>query len=109
MNNMDFIKLFNIDSWWKVVLWIGIALCGIVLIFDVKIVEAKHLLGLGLGLIIVGISIFGAQKYYVQQVPELNGIFEGHVTRHNAVTSCGLIIGSIISIVFLFLLLKGLL
>lgn len=106
---MDFIKLFNIDSWWKVVLWIGIALCGIVLIFDVNIVDAKHLLGLGIGLIIVGISIFGAQKYYVQQAPEFNGIFKGHITQHNAITRCGLVIGSIISIVFLFLILKGLL
>lgn len=73
MNNMDFIKLFNIDSWWKVVLWIGIALCGIVLIFDVKIVEAKHLLGLGLGLIIVGISIFGAQNTMCNKYLNLMG------------------------------------
>lgn len=106
---MDFIKLFNIDNWWKAVLWIGIALCGIVLIFDVKIVEAKHLLGLGLGLIIIGISVFGAQKYCVQKIPGFEGLFEGHITQHNTITRCGVIIGSIMSVVFLFQIIKGLL
>ena len=106
---MDYLKLLNIDRWWKVVLWLGVALCGIVLTCDVKIIDAKHLLGLGFGLIIIGISIWGAQKHYIQPLPEINRLAEGPITQHNIVTLCGLITGTILTITFLFLIIKGLL
>ena len=68
---MDFIKLFNIDRWWKVVLWLGVALCGIVLTCDVKIIDAKYLLGLGFGLIIIGISIWALRSIVFSRYPKL--------------------------------------
>ena len=76
---MDYIKWLNIDHWWKVVLWIGVSLCIISLLFDIDIVSTKHLLGLSIGLIIIGLSMFGAQVNCVHLMPELHGYAQGHI------------------------------
>ena len=105
---MDYIKWLNIDNWWKVVLWLGISLCIISLLFDIDIVSTKHLLGLSIGLIIIGLSMFGAQANYVQLMPELHGYAQGHITRHNAITRTCLILGVVLTVMFLALIIIGL-
>ena len=101
---MDYIKWLNIDNWWKVVLWLGVSLCIISLLFDIDIVSTKHLLGLSIGLIIIGLSMFGAQVNCVQLMPELHGYAQGHITRHNAITRICLIVGVILTVLFLVLI-----
>lgn len=101
---MDYIKWLSIDHWWKVVLWIGVSLCIISLLFDIDIVSTKHLLGLSIGLIIIGLSMFGAQVNCVQLMPELHGYAQGHITRHNTITRICLIFGVILTVLFLVLI-----
>jgi len=101
---MDYIKWLNIDNWWKVVLWLGVSLCIISLLFDIDIVSTKHLLGLSIGLIIIGLSMFGAQVNCVQLMPKLHGYAQGHITRHNAITRICLIVGVILTVLFLVLI-----
>lgn len=101
---MDYIKWLNIDNWWKVVLWLGVSLCIISLLFDIDIVSTKHLLGLSIGLIIIGLSMFGAQVNCVQLMPELHGYAQGHITRHNPITRICLIFGVILTVLFLVLI-----
>ena len=99
---MDYIKWLSIDHWWKVVLWIGVSLCIISLLFDIDIVSTKHLLGLSIGLIIIGLSMFGAQVNCVQL--KLHGYAQGHITRHNTITRICLIFGVILTVLFLVLI-----
>jgi hypothetical protein len=101
---MDYIKWLNIDNWWKVVLWLGVSLCIISLLFDIDIVSTKHLLGLSIDLIIIGLSMFGAQVNCVQLMPELHGYAQGHITRHNTITRICLIFGVILTVLFLVLI-----
>ena len=105
---MDYIKWLKIDNWWKAVLWLGVALFAITLLFDIQLLNAKHLLGLSIGLIVIGLSVFGAQRYSVIPAPELNGMFEGYITRHNWFTRCVLIIGFVLSLLFLTLIIINL-
>lgn len=80
----------------------------ITLVFDIQVVNAKHLLGLSIGLVMIGLSVFGAQRYSVIPAPELNGMFEGYVTKHNWFIRCVLIIGFVLSILFLILIIVNL-
>ena len=104
---MDYIKWLKIDNWWKAVFWLGVALLAITLVFDIQIVNAKHLMGLSIGLIMIGLSVFGAQRYSVIPAPELNGMFEGYITKHNWFTCCVLIIGFVLSLLFLTLIIDN--
>lgn len=105
---MDYIKWLKIDNWWKAVFWLGVALLAIALVFDIQIVNAKYIMGLSIGLIMIGLSVFGAQRYSVIPAPELNGMFEGYITRHNCFTLCVLIIGFVLSLLFLTLIIINL-
>ncbi len=105
---MDYIKWLNVDKWWKVVLWLGVAFEAIALLFYVQIVNPKHLLGLGFGMIMIGLSMWGAQTTCVKPMPELNGFFEGKAAHHNWMTLLGVIVGGLITALFLTLIIIGL-
>lgn len=57
---MNFLSTLKLDSWWKVVLWCGVVLVAGALMFNIEVVNRKHLIGLGLGMFLVGISNFAA-------------------------------------------------
>ena len=76
-------EIIKIDIWWKAVLCIGVALCACVLIFNIDILNRKHLLGLGIGLVMIGISMFMASKILVHR--EYNAIYQIPITRHNLI------------------------
>lgn len=103
---MEILKSLKLDFWWKVVLWIGVALCAISLIFEIKIVSPKHLFGFGIGLVIIGVSIFAALKKMV--IWDLQGYWSIPVIKHNICSRIFLIIGIILSLLFGILLIINL-
>lgn len=105
---MDYIKWLNVDKWWKVVLWLGVAFDAIALLFDVQIVNPEHLLGLGFGMIMIGLSMWAAQTTCVKPMLEWNGVFEGKATHHNWMSLLVIIIGGLITALFLTLIIIGL-
>lgn len=88
---MEILNTLKLDAWWKVVLVCGIALVASALTFDIEIVDRKHLLGLGLGMFLVGISNFAALKTVV--IPDKGGYWETKTPIHNRITKVILCIG----------------
>jgi hypothetical protein len=103
---MDFLSTLKLDSWWKVVLWCGVALVAAALIFNIEVVNRKHLIGLGLGMFLVGISNFAAIHTIV--IRENLGQWTALKPIHNTKTKTVLYIGWGIIVVFGMLLLCSL-
>lgn len=103
---MELFKLFKVDIWWKLVLWCGIALISVSLIFEkIQVVNPKHLLGLGLGMFLVGISFFIANKHV--SMPYMGGMLSTETTKHSAVTAILLAIGlCLVSLFFILLVIS---
>lgn len=104
---MKLLEIFKIDTWWKVVLLIGCLLVAVSLIFNITILNPKHLFGLGLGMFLIGIANFMAQKF--RAIPVIGGYLSKMEMHHNFVSIIILIIGIGLVGAFLFMILKGLL
>lgn len=101
---MDFLKWLEINTWWKAIFWLGVVIGGLALSIRIQLLDARHLLGLSVGLIVIGLSIFAAQKDAIVPTPELGGFFQGKITQHNILTSIFLLIGFIVTILFMILI-----
>lgn len=53
---------FKIDTWWKAVLLLGLASCAGAGLFDFEFLEEKHLFGLGIGMLLLGIGYWKSWK-----------------------------------------------
>lgn len=98
--------IIKIDVWWKLVLVLGLIFCVGAVVFEIDTVNPKHLLGLGLGMIIVGISYWISLKFHHQYYNR--GILSTPIIRHNWVSILLLIIGIGLILLFGFLLIKEL-
>lgn len=101
---MDNMKWLEINTWWKALFWLGVSIGGIALLFDIQLLNVEHLLGLGIGFIVIGLSMFAAQKGAVVPAPEFGGFFHGKITQHNIPTLIFLVIGFIITLLFMILI-----
>lgn len=104
---MGIIDSFKIDEWWKAVLICGIALIAVSLLFEIEIVDRKHLMGVGIGMFIIGIANWIALKTIVQQYG-VQGFFHGQVPFHTTFTKAMQAIGFVIATVFSVLIIWGL-
>jgi hypothetical protein len=98
----EIINMSKVNIWWKSVLILGIAASGTALMVDIKILNEKHLFGLGLGLITIGMSCFIANKHI--NMPYQGGILSTEKLVHNVSTRIMFSIGLAITILFLTLL-----
>lgn len=105
---MDILKNLKLDSWWKVVLWCGIALFASALIFNIEIVNRKHLLGLGLGMFLVGVANFAALHSIAVPDEFRTGYWTTKKTIHSIRTRIWLYIGWGLVVIFGSLLAWGL-
>ena len=96
MGASEFLK---INEWWKAVLICGVASIAISLLFEIDIVNRKHLMGTGIGMFIIGIANWIALKTIVQQ-QGLQGFFYGEIPVHNTFTKIMQAIGFVIAIGF---------
>lgn len=102
---MEYFKLFKIDVWWKLVLWCGIALFASGLLFNnIEIINPRHLIGLGLGMFLIGLSFFIANK--IANDIRIDGILSTYVIVHNTATRLifwiGVLLSSIFGIIFIW-------
>lgn len=99
-------NLFKIDTWWKAVFALGIIACVGASIFNIEFIERKHLFGLGLGMLLIGLSYWMAWK--TANTFHLGGILSWQVVKHNFVSIILLLIGIGLTGLFGFLIVKGL-
>ena len=59
---MSFLENLKLDSWWKAVLYLGVAGVASSFIFQIQFIQPKHLFGMSVGLILIGIAKWIAQK-----------------------------------------------
>jgi hypothetical protein len=95
-----------VDIWWKAVLILGVLTSASSIMFDVDFIENRHLFGLGLGMIFIGIAQWMAWKTVSQVI--FGGILSTKVIRHNIMSLIILIIGIGLIGLFGFLIVKGL-
>jgi len=103
---MGFSNFFKIDNWWKAVLIIGCLMSTASIMFNIQFLNPKHLFGLGLGMIAIGLSFFMAQKYL--HVPDYGGYWTRKITQHNFISRVLLGIGIGFSAIFFVLLMLDL-
>ncbi len=99
-------NLFKIDSWWKAVLMLGILAVIGASIFQINFIESKHLFGLGIGMIMVGLGFWKAYKTFSQFA--YGGIISWKDFKYDIVSVILIIIGIILSGLFGFLIIKHL-
>lgn len=78
------IEKIKLNKWYGIVLYIGILAAGFSLINSNDLLSRKHLMGLGLGCIFVGLSFFIAQKR--ENYPAQGGILYRDFTKHSWIT-----------------------
>ena len=104
---MNFPNTLKLDSWWSITLWSGVALFTSGLIFNIEIVNRKHLMGLGIGMFIIGLVSFISLSTMV--IRERDGQWTGLIPVFNTKSKkAGLYAGCAITVVFGTLLLISL-
>src|SRR5450631_1700351 len=73
------IEKFKLDKWYGIVLYIGVLAVGSSMIGGDDFLSRKHLMGLGLGCILTGLSFFIAQRRENYSVP--GGILSRDFTK----------------------------
>jgi len=99
---MDFFKNLGLEQWWNIILYIGILLVAATLMFDISFLDKKHLFGLGMGLVIIGIAQNIALKHIT--IPGIGGYWQTKDIIHNRFTKLLLIFGVLISLCFFVLI-----
>lgn len=59
---MDIFSKLKLDSWWNLILYLGILFGAASLILEIDFLENKHLFGLALGMILFSLSFWIAEK-----------------------------------------------
>lgn len=110
---MKFLENLKLDKWWAFVLYLGVGALISALMFKVDFVEEKYLFGLGIGMILIGLSFWIAEKH-LSGIKPPNAYTGGaamiswHETRHNWLTIILLIAGLAVVGLFGFLIIKNL-
>lgn len=104
---------FKLDSWWKAVFLLGVAGIASALLFKPDFIQQKHLFGFGLGMVLVGIAYWIAEKEYSTIKPPNAytgpaALMTWKVIKHNPVTVILLLTGLGLICLFGFLIIKGL-
>lgn len=99
-------KFFNIDIWWKAVLMLGILAVVGASLFKIEFLEGKHLFGIGLGMIMIGLGFWKAYKTFSQF--GFGGILSWKDYRHDIVSILLIVVGIGLTGLFGFLIIKGL-
>lgn len=104
MGNESF---FKIDIWWKAVLYLGILSVAGAILFNITLIERKYLFGLGIGMIMIGLGFWKAWKTFSKIA--FNGILSWKDYKHDLSSIVLISIGLLLTGLFGFLIIKGLL
>jgi hypothetical protein len=92
------IEKIKLNKWYGIVLYIGILAAGLSLLSGNEILSRKHLMGLGMGCILTGLSFFIAQKRENHFVN--NGILYRDFIKHTWITIPILLVGIFLILFF---------
>lgn len=95
MSDWNFIK---VDVWWKTLPIIGVLSIAASLLFNLEFVERKHMFGLGVGLVMIGIGIWKAHKIFSQII--YGGLLSWKGYKYDIVSFLLILVGSILTIFF---------
>ena len=110
---MKFLENLKLDKWYALVLYLGAFFIVASLYFTIDFLEEAHLFGLGLGMVLVGLSFLIAEKTLsVIKSPNAytggTALFSWKEIHHNFFTATLLIIGLLLVCIFGFLIVKSL-
>jgi len=88
---MKLLENLKLDRWYGIILYLGVALIAASLFFKPEFLEQKHIFGLGIGMIIVGIAYIISEKHMSEIA--YGGILSTKINKHNFVTIVLIIIG----------------
>jgi hypothetical protein len=110
---MKFLESLKIDTWWKVVLLLGVGAIFMSLTIKAEFIQNKHLFGIGIGMLLISISYWIAEKKFSTIKPP--NVYTGPTAliswkeiHHNPITSILLMLGFIFICLFGFLIVKNL-
>lgn len=110
---MNILENLKLNTWYGIILYLGVILIAAAFYFDKDFLEEKHLMGLGIGMVLVGISMIMAEKHLSTIKPP--NFYTGGAAlirwkeiRHNFFSIIILIIGIILIGLFGFLIVKRL-
>jgi len=103
---MSILGNLKLDKWYGIVLYLGILMIAASLLFKVDFLEPKHTFGFGIGLVMIGLSFFMAQRVASQFA--FGGILSWGIIKHNLFSILILIIGIGLTFLFGFLIIRGL-
>ena len=110
---MEFLNALKLNTWWSVVLWLGLVAILIASLYDIDFLANNHLFGLGIGLVLVGLSYTIAEGSFSFIKPP-NAYTGGamqitqRILEHSPVTYITLGTGIVVTILFLGLIIFGL-
>lgn len=99
---MDMSGVFKIKEWWMIVLFFGILFFFIAITTPIFVVNSKHIIGISIGMILVGISNLIAIHTVIHKTDYY--IFKTTKPIHNKLTLSIHIIGIFLIILFLLLI-----
>jgi len=88
---MKLLENLKLDSWYGIVLYLGVLLIAASLFLKPDFLEQKHIFGLGVGMIIVGIASIMSERNKSEIA--FGGILSTKINEHNFVTIILIIIG----------------
>ena len=103
---MNIFENLKLNKWYGIILYLGVLIIAASLLFKVDFLEEKHTFGFGLGLIMIGLSYFMAEKVANQFA--YGGILSWQIIKHNPVSVIILTIGIALTVGFGFLIVRGL-
>jgi len=110
---MKFLENLKLDKWYALVLYLGVFFIFGSLYFTIDFLEKKHLFGLGMGMVLVGLSFLIAEKTFSKIKPP--NVYTGGAAliswkeiHHNFFTIILLSIGLLLICIFGFLIIRTL-
>ncbi len=110
---MTFLENFKIDTWWKIILYLGVGAIVASFYFKITFIEGKHLFGFGLGMFLIGIS-FGIAEQNCSVIKPPNAytgpaaLISWKEFKYNPITAILLLAGLIMVGLFGFLIIRNL-
>lgn len=110
---MSFLENLKLDSWWKAIFYLGVAGIASSFLFSPNFIQQKHMFGFGLGMVVIGIAYWIAEKEYSAIKPPNAytgpaAILTWKAIKHNPVTVILLLVGLGLIGLFGFLIVKNL-
>ena len=110
---MNLLQNLKLDKWYGIVLYLGTLSIAASLFTNITFLQPRHLFGLGLGAVLIGLSFWIAEKSMSAIKPP--NVYTGGAAflswkeiRHNPITLILFIIGICLVGIFGYLLLKNL-